>query len=478
MTTHELANKLYSKAVYQEFLHRKAQISTRDGFAPTWMPPAMFDFQQSITEWNLWQGRSADLLNCGLGKTVISSTWAENILRHTNEPVLILTPLAVAQQFVTEGEKFGIEVNRIHKGSPQKPGIYVTNYEKLHLFDPNDWVGIVADESGCLKAMNGKRRAEVTEFMRTLRYRLMATATPAPNDYIELGTISEALGVMGQVDMLNRFFKNDQNTSDTRRRWSVYATPQELKSPGWRFKGHAEIPFWRFVNSFSRSARKPSDLGPFSDHRYILPPLIEREHLVETRTLANGYLLPMPATNRREELEERRRTIQERCEMAASLVCDTGKPFIAWCQLNDEGDLLERLIPDAVQISGQDSDELKEEKYQQFLSGQMRGMISKHIISGYGINCQHCPHVVEFEDHSWERHYQGVRRCWRFGQTQIVINDIIGTQGQQGARESRQRKSAQSERMFESLVSSMLEAQHIDGGYKFTQDTKVPNWLL
>jgi hypothetical protein len=217
--------------------------------------------------------------------------------------------------------------------------------------------GCLVHNSSCLKATNGKHRAMVTEFMRTIPYRLMATATPAPNDYIELGTSSEALGVMGQVEMLNRFFKNDQNTSDMKRIVRHAPSHGGPSSAGWRFKGHAEMPFFRWVCSFARAGRKPSDLGPYSDERFILPPLIEREHVVDARTLADGMLYALPASNRAEELEECRRTIKERCEKVAELVSNTGNPFVVWCQLNPEGDLLEKLMPDAIQISGADSDE-------------------------------------------------------------------------------------------------------------------------
>lgn len=454
---------------YAEFLAGKAQDGTFAGFDPVWMPDFLFDFQKSVVEWNVRKGKSAAFLDCGMGKTPIQLAWAENVVRHTNRPVLILTPLAVAQQTIREAEKFGIDAHRSNDGKVHS-GINITNYEKLHYFSPDKFAGVVCDESSAIKAFNGKRRAEVTEFLRTIPYRLMATATAAPNDYIELGTTSEALGVLGQVDMLNRFFKNDQNTSDASHR--MHGT-----TAGWRFKGHAEIPFWRWVCSWARAGRRPSDLGDYSDERFKLPPLIEREHIVETRTLADGYLLPLPAVNRQEELEERRRTIPERCEMAAALVANTGKPFVIWCHLNDEGDLLERLIPDAVQISGSEDDECKEEKWWAFLTGQSRGVISKQRIGGWGLNLQHCAHVIEFASHSFEAHYQGVRRCWRFGQKQPVINDIIATEGEKGAKDNMRRKSDAADAMFTALVRHMHEAIKIEGGYKFAKKVEAPQWL-
>ena len=460
----------------EQFLKRRAQDGTFEGFNPNWMPDFLFDFQAANTEWSILKGKSAQFQDCGMGKSIQELVWGENVVRHTNKPVLLLTPLAVGSQMVAEAEKFGIEAHRSRDGKI-KPGINVANYERLHYFNPHDFAGVICDESSRLKAFNGKLRSEVTEFMRTIPYRLLATATAAPNDYIELGTSSEALGVLGQVDMLNRYFKNDANTSDQKGRYHGFSAPRSFDQPGWRFKGHAEKPFFRWVCSWARGGRRPSDFGPFSDAKFVLPPLIEREHIVETRTLAPGKLYATAATNRAEELEEAHRTITERCEKAAELTAHTGQPFIMWCQLNPEGELLERLMLDAVHISGADSDDEKEEKYDAFLSGQARGMISKQKIGGWGLNCQHCAHVVEYASHSFESHYQGVRRSWRFGQTREVINDIMSTEGQRGAKENMQRKSANADRMFDSLVMYMHEALRIEGGYKFTKEAFVPSWL-
>lgn len=331
--------------------------------------------------------------------------------------------------------------------------------------------GLLVHNSSAIKSFDGKRRAQVTEFMRTIPYRLLCTATAAPNDYVELGTSSEALGVMGAVDMMGRFFKNDQNTVDTKGKFKGYSAPR-----AYTFKGHAEIPFFRWVCSWARACRKPSDLG-FPDDAFRLPELIEREHVVKAHNLAEGFLFETVATNRQEELEECRRTIKERCEKAAELVAYTGKPFVVWCHLNPEGDLLDKLLADAVQVSGADSDEEKEEAYEAFASGQSRGMISKQKIGGWGLNWQHCAHVVEFASHSFEGHYQGVRRCWRFGQKNQVINDIIATEGQRGIRENQQRKAAAADRMFELMVKNMSAAMKIDGGYKFETERATPSWL-
>lgn len=295
---------------YAEFLEAKAQYGSECGFAPVGLPSYLFDYQRALVEWALRKGRAALFCDCGLGKTPMFLVWAENVVQHTGGAVLVITPLAVAAQTIREAQKFGIEARRSSDGMVH-PGITVTNYERLHHFNPSDFVGVVCDESSAIKAFNGKRRALVTEFLRTIPHRLLDTATAAPNDYIELGTSSEALGQLGHVDMLNRFFANDQNTSDLTRKWRGQSGRNG--DGRWRFKGHAEQAFWRWVCSWARAMRKPSDLG-FSDERHALPPLIEREHVIEARSAAPGWIpgFYKAATNLWEEREERRRTIPER----------------------------------------------------------------------------------------------------------------------------------------------------------------------
>lgn len=458
------------------FLDEKTQYGQNDGFDPVWMPSFLFDFQQHLVNWNCRKGRSGTLADCGLGKTPMLLVWAENVVRKTGKRVLILTPLAVAAQTVAEGAKFGIEVKRSKDGVIGGAGIYVTNYERLHHFNRHDFIGVVCDESSAIKNFNGKRKAEVTNFMRKLPYRLLCTATAAPNDYTELGTSAEALGEMGHMDMLAKFFKNDQNTCDTKllqRRPPSHGGP---RSAGWRFKGHAEQPFWKWVCSWARACRKPSDLG-FSDERFALPELIEREHIVEARTLADGMLLPLPATNMQEEREERRRTITERCEMAASLVTGTGQPTVLWCHLNDEGDLLRKMIPGSRQIAGATSDDEKEEIYEAFSKGQLKDLIMKPKIGAWGLNWQHCAHVVTFASHSYEQYYQAVRRCWRFGQKRPVTVDLIATEGERGAKENLQRKSVNADRMFTELVAHMNDEMRLQRSQIHTEKVEIPSWL-
>lgn len=462
---------------YRDFLESKAQIGSTDGFSPNFMPSCLFDFQSYLVDWSIRQGRGAIFADCGMGKTITQLVWAENVVRHTNKPVLILTPLAVAQQTAREAAKFDIETHLSLDGTI-RPGINIANYERLHYFDASDFDGAVCDESAILKSFNGVRRKEITEFLRKMRYRLLCTATPSPNEFIELGTSSEALGYLGYMDMLSRFFKNNQGNSI---RPNVFRhkgkTCNKLDDNAkWRFKGHAEEPFWQWVCSWARAIRKPSDLG-FDDDAFILPALIEQQHFVETTRPPDGMLFALPAFGLSEQREERRRTIDDRCERAASLVNNSKQPAIVWCHLNDEGDKLERLIPDCVQVSGIDKEETKEEKFLAFIDGSARVLVTKEKIGAWGLNFQHCAHSVHFPTHQFEAYYQSVRRCWRFGQKRPVQVDIVTTEGEKDVLSNLQRKSDSADRMFSNLVSYMNDALGIDRSVKFTKIEEVPSWL-
>ena len=451
---------------YETFLQAKAQANTGDGFTPVFMPDYLFDFQKSLVDWSIRTGRDAIFADCGLGKTPMEFVWAQNIVQKTGGKVLLVTALAVAAQMLTEAEKFGIEIKRSSDGTAY-PGITVTNYQQLHKFNPSDFIGCVCDESSILKSFSGAIRLQITQFMRQMKYRLLATATAAPNDYIELGTSSEALGYLGHMDMLNKFFKNDLNNSATGR-----IRGEVIK---FRLKGHAELPFWQWVCSWARAVRKPSDLG-FSDRDFILPDLIENEHMVEAKRIADGYLFALPAQGLQEQREERRRSIEERCEKVAQLV-NTGKPALVWCHMNDEGDLLEKMIPDAVQVSGSDSDEAKEERLIGFAQNKARVLITKPKIGAWGLNYQHCNHITFFPSHSFEQYYQGVRRCWRFGQKKPVTVDIVTTEGEQNVLKNLQRKSLQADKMFGNLVAQMNHAIGIDKASAFSKQLEKPSWL-
>ncbi|MEE8262703.1 MAG: helicase-related protein [Gammaproteobacteria bacterium] len=457
---------------YSSFLERKSQLGSDGGFKPVWMPDFLFDFQAHLTEWAIRLGRAAMFADCGMGKTPMQLVWAENIARHTGGNVLVMAPLAVSAQTVREGQKFGIECTRSQDGKAHR--ITVTNYQRLDKFDPLDFVGVVPDESSILKNFSGKIRRQITRFMCKHQYRLLATATAAPNDYTELGTSSEALGQLGHMDMLSRFFVNRRNDGSAKKDMWRFGRHGSYHGQ-WRFRGHAEVPFWDFVRSWSKSVRRPSDLG-FEDGDFILPPLTQKEHVVKTRTLREGYLFPIPAVGLREQREERRRTITERCEKVAELA-DTGKQVLIWCNLNDEGDLLEKLIPDAVQVAGRHSDDQKEERLLAFAEGKLRALVTKQSIGGWGMNFQRCAHVIEFPSNSFEKHYQGLRRCWRYGQENPVHLDMVSTEGDRGVLDNLNAKAEAADRMFDNLISSMRESvvgPSLDG---YNNQTEVPAWL-
>jgi len=449
---------------YKQFLSTKCQEGNGCGFDPIWLPDWLYDFQRLLVEWSIRMGRSAIFADCGLGKTPMQLAWAENVVMKTNKPVLILTPLAVSHQTIREAEKFDVEAERSVDGWVA-PNITITNYERLHYFKPEDFSGVVCDESSIMKNFNGKRKAEITEFMRTIPYRLLCTATAAPNDFFELGTSSEALGYLGYTDMLTRFFKQEQKKDYLG--WG---------RPAYRLRGHAEEPFWRWVCSWARVCRRPSDLG-FDDSRFVLPPLIEREHSIKNSTPRAGMLFSSPAKGLQEQREERRITINERCERAAELAIDHDGATVLWCHLNSEGDLLTKLIPGALQVAGSMDDEKKEERLLAFQAGELKILVTKPKIGCFGLNWQHCHNVVTFPSHSWEQYYQAVRRCWRFGQDEDVVVNVITTEGERGVMRNLQRKAKQADVMFEALTTYANQALHIERGNGFNIERKLPLWL-
>lgn len=448
---------------YTQFLERKSQLGGDHGFQPSFMPGFLFDFQAHLVEWAVRKGRAAMFADCGMGKTPMQLTWAHNVVERENKPVLVLAPLSVSQQTVEEAEKFQIDAKRVMDGRHAGARVVVTNYERLHYFDPADFAGVVCDESSIIKNFDGVRKGDITDFMRKTKYRLLCTATAAPNDYVELGTSSEALGHLGYMDMLSIFFKNDKDSLH----------PAFIGSE-WRLKGHAERDFWRWMASWARASRKPSDLG-FDDRHFILPELIEREHVVES-PIPFGELFHVPSKTLGEQREDTRSTVRERCERAAELL-DHNASGIAWCNLNDEGDLLERLIRGAVQVSGADPDERKEEVFTAFRRGEINKIVTKPKIAAFGMNWQHCAHMTEFPTHSFEQYYQLVRRCWRFGQTNAVRVDSVTTSSQSGVLANRNRKAAACDEMFSQSVAHMNNAISIDRMKIFEQEEKVPAWL-
>ena len=451
---------------YRGFLDRKTHLGNQSGFSPIFMPDFLFPFQRALTTWAIEKGRCAIFADCGLGKTPMQLVWAQNVVEKTCKPVLVLTPLSVGAQTVREAEKFGIEAKQSRDGQVAAP-ITITNYQQLHKFDWKQFGGVVCDESSILKSVDGAIKSQVTDFMRKLPYRLLCTATAAPNDYIELGTSSEALGDLGFMDMLNRFFKKSEQTMSRR---------EEFRSGLYRFRGHSDKDFWRWICSWARAVRKPSDIG-FPDDAYRLPELQAVEHIITARTSNPDFLFDMPAVGLAEQRSERRRTINERCELAASLINATNKPAVAWCHLNEEGHMLEKMIPGAVEVEGNDSDEFKEETFDAFASGQIRVLVSKPIIAGFGLNWQHCAHQTFFPSHSFEQWYQAIRRCWRFGQKQPVRVDVISSEGEAGVLANLNRKAHQAEQMFAKLVELINNELRIEKTNKHNTKQTNPSWL-
>jgi hypothetical protein len=457
---------------YNEFLFNKSQSDKNYGFEPTFIPDYLFDFQKYLLDWSIKKGESALFEDCGLGKSVQELVWGQNVVEKTNGNVLLLTPLAVGFQMEKEAEKFGIEAKQSRDGKI-KSKITITNYEQLHNFDFKDFQGVICDESGILKNYKAHYKKEITIFMRKMKYRLLATATAAPNDWIELGTSSEALGYLGYMDMLSRFFKNDQNNCATNRRGRF---TEETK---WRLKGHAQESFWKWVTSWARAVRMPSDIG-FNNDGFILPKKTEIDHLVESDGRYIEGVLPgfqTPAHGLKEERDETRATIKERCEKAAEIVLNKNDFSVLWCNLNDEGDLLEKLIPDSIQVSGRDSDERKEEKLIGFSKGDYKHLITKGKIAQYGMNWQHCNHMTMFPTHSYESYYQEIRRCWRFGQKRPVDIDLIYTQGAEQVLKNLKRKEKQASEMFDRLVHFMNDSLHIGRTLEKEENIIFPNWI-
>jgi len=452
---------------YQEFLEQKQDYGARSGFAPAFMPDFLFDFQSAIVDWAVRLGRAGIFADCGMGKTPMQLVWAENVLRKTGKPVLILTPLAVTAQTLGEAEKFGIGAVRADtRANPTS--IQVTNYEKLHYFDAANYGGVVCDESSILKNFDGTRKAAITEFMRRVPYRLLCTATAAPNDWVELGTSSEALGYLGHTDMLTKFFKTQSNT--------VSARKFQQTREHFALKAHAEEPFWKWVSSWARAARKPADLG-FDNDGFILPPLEERHTLVKASQPRQGMLFDLPAVNFFEEREVTRRTIRDRCEVVAAKVAEHDVSMV-WCHLNDEAATLRDMIPNSVEISGADADEKKEAAAHWFVHGtdERRVLISKPKIFGFGLNFQHCAHMTYFPTHSYEQYYQATRRLWRFGQTRPVQVDLIYTDGGERMMENLARKSKAADKMFDDLTRYMNEATQVKNVYN-PISVEVPKWM-
>ncbi|HET6454478.1 MAG TPA: DEAD/DEAH box helicase, partial [Armatimonadota bacterium] len=459
---------------YADFIAGKLKLPGGDGFEPLWMPDCLYEFQQYLVEWTLREGCGANLIDCGLGKSPIQLTVAQNIVLHTNRPVLIATPLAVSYQLLREAEKFGIPAVRCIDGNPGTGArVVITNFQRLHYFSARDYAAIEIDEASILKNVIGKLRRLIQRMMNQVRYRSLYSGTAAPNAFIELGTFSEALGRLREDQMKERFFR--QVDQPTIARWSKgqrHSGRGDMHSKGWRFRGHAEEPFWKWVSSWSRSARLPGHLGfPEEDFRYDLPELIRNQHIVEPEKVPDGLLFHVEARGLREQRGERRATMHGRCDKAAELV-DHQEQAIVWCELNPEGERLVEVIPDGVEVAGSavrfgsavtwrpakgaDLDTQKEETILAFERGEIRVLISKPKICAWGLNLQSCHRMVFLGAmNSFEGWYQAVRRCWRFGQLCPVTVDLITTPGESRVLINLREKQTRADYMFERLVAHM-----------------------
>jgi len=432
---------------YQKFIENKKHLLGSFGFEPNYIPDIAFDFQRFIIEKAIRKGRTAIFADTGLGKTLIQLSIAKNIINHTNKKVLILTPLAVAFQFILEAEKLGIDDIEYSKDGKHTKKIVVCNYERLHYFNENDFVGIILDESSILKNFDGKIKQEVTTFVKKIPYRFLSTATPSPNDFIELGTSSEALGYMGYMDMLGKFFKNNQNSVDSNNR-----------NIGEKFylKPHAENDFFAWVNQWSIMVKMPSDLG-FSNERYNLPKLIVNKHIIENQSMfdINGQttmFVPIAKSMTEVRLEQKQ-TEDKRCEKAIELA--SGKNSVYWCNTNNESSILKHSDKDAVEIIGSQSIDKKEEILLAFAKGDIKRLITKAKMTSMGLNWQHCNHSVFFPTWSYEQYYQAIRRFWRFGQKNEVVIDMVISDGQNRVLEALQQKTKKAIELHKNLTENV-----------------------
>jgi hypothetical protein len=429
---------------YQQFLESKRRTHEDSGFDcdVSTFPKEMFPFQIDACKWALKKGKSALFLHTGLGKTICQLTWANEVFRHTGRDVLILAPLAVASQTVREGQKFGIEVNYCRAQSGVKPGVNITNYEMLDKFDPKHFIGICLDEGSILKSLGGAIKTQIIESFWNTPYRLSCTATPSPNDYMELGNQAEFLGVMKSTEMLSTFFVHDGG--DTAK---------------WRVKGHANKgkeggagPFWIWVASWAIMMKNPRDLG-YDGDAFDLPPLNTVQHTVSiNHSRFQGRGVAKTLTDRG---AARRESLTERCEKAAELANNSDETWLVWCDLNDESSLLTKLIPGAVEVRGSDKPEYKERMSNDFCDGKIRVLVSKPSIFGAGLNYQHCHNMifVGLSD-SFEALFQAVRRCWRFGQTEQVNVHVITSEAEGAVVKNIKEK----EKAFDEMLSGMIAA--------------------
>lgn len=438
---------------YEEFIKSKEVFDAPTGLTDVpELNPMLFSFQKDIVRWALKRGRAAIWADCGLGKGPMALEWA----RHIPGDVLIVAPLAVSRQFKREADKFGITIGIAKIAADIKERITVTNYERLDRFDTSRFTGVVLDESSILKSHDGKTRTALIDSFSRTPFRLCCTATPAPNDHMELANHAEFLGTMSRVEMLSMFFVHDGGETSK-----------------WRLKGHAEGDFWRWLASWAVMMRKPSDLG-YKDDNFKLPEIKIHSHTVSVEKATNGFLFALEANTLQERIGARRETIEDRVRACASIVNGTDRPFLVWCNLNTESEALGKMIEGAVEVKGSDTPEEKESAMIGFTEGKIRVLVTKPSIAGFGMNWQHCADMafVGLSD-SYEQYYQAIRRCWRFGQKRQVNVHIITASTEGSIVENIRRKESDATKMAERMVEHMkdINSQELKGSTTRTKAT-------
>ena len=463
--THGIKPETTMTRDYAAFVAAKRRSFVPVGFDAPPVHDSLFPHQVDCVRWAAKLGRAAIFADTGLGKTRMQVDWARLVHEHTGRRVLILAPLAVGEQTIAEAEEMGVDAGRIGSESP----VHVLNYDRLHHIDPGDYAGVVLDESSILKSYNGSTRTALIEAFAETPYRLACTATPAPNDHTELGNHAEFLGVCSRLEMLAEYFVHDSSSSSAR---------------GWRLKGHARGEFWRWVATWAVVVRKPSDLG-HDDGRYDLPPLRLHEHVVRAGLdLGQDTLFPVPAQTLGEQRQVRRETVTERAQAVADL-CATGGQWLVWCELNDESAEVARLVPDAVEVTGSDGPEDKAARMLAFARGEVRVLVSKPAICGFGMNFQRC-HQQAFIglSHSYEMFYQAVRRSWRFGQRKPVDVHLVQTDMDGAIAANVRRKAEAADEMAREMVAlvrghQLANVRGVRPGVVHAAQTPVtpPAWL-
>lgn len=452
---------------YVDFIKSKQLSDIATGFDCDVPVGPLFDFQAACVKWALKRGRAALFLDTGLGKTACQVTWAHAVHEHTGGNIIIVAPLCVAQQTVEEAAKFSITVNYCRSDDEVKDGITITNYEMLEHFDLESFVGVVLDESSILKGQASKTREFIVTAFRHTQYKLSCTATPSPNDYVELGNQAQFLGVSTSVEMLATYFTHDGGTGD------------------WRLKGHGKVKFWEWMATWAICIRNPSDLG-FDGSRYELPPLQLVEHVVDGGDLMEGQLFAITAQSLTERREAKRNSMSDRLALAAKIATETDGPVIIWCHLNPESEALTKMIPGAVEVTGSMTIDQKTKNIMAFTHGQARVLVSKASICGFGMNWQHCATMVfAGMDDSFEKYYQAVRRCYRFGQKRPVDVHIITAETEGAVKSNIERKQRQANEMAGEMVAHMrkVTAQKIHGAtgntevYRPMMPIKLPTWI-